>query len=175
MYARNDINILKKGITQESLIRVHALRRRVSARRDESQGMHLMREAFTAKVLRDTAIEDGKNEIQFAQAAAAAPLFDADLRCKMKNEITRRRVEELVPFSFSLCPKLICAGRRINVGDLIPLLLGESHATLINVNSENDSKVIEKKRTTVCTNFSRGVFRASKNERSRTNVENAFL
>lgn len=39
---------------------------------DESQGMRLMHEASLRKVLRDTAIEDGKNEIQFAYAAAAA-------------------------------------------------------------------------------------------------------
>lgn len=84
--------------------RVRALRRRVSVRRDKSRGMHLMREASTAKVLRDTAIKDRKNEIQFAQAAAATPLFDADLRCKMKNEITR--AEELVSLSLSFSSSL---------------------------------------------------------------------
>lgn len=45
--------------------------------RDESQGMRLMHEASLQKVPRDTAIEDGKNEIQFAYAAAAV----AVVRC----------------------------------------------------------------------------------------------
>lgn len=51
------------------------------------------------------------------------PLFDADLRCKMKNVLTRRRSKLVSPHS-----KLIYADRRINIADLIPALLWELHA-----------------------------------------------
>jgi len=101
---------------------LNPIRKRVLAR-DESRGMRLMHEAFAESTARrDDWKDGGKNEIQFNLRTLPPSLFNVDLRCKMRNEITRRSKRS----SLSLCLKLICADRWINVGDLIPSLL-ENH------------------------------------------------
>ena len=114
-------------------------------------------------------IGDGKNEIQFAHVVTIAVVQCGFAENEKWNNA--EEVEEFVPRS--LFSKLIYANRWINVGNLILPLLEESHATLINENSRNDSKVIEKKWTEL--QWARTFLRVGLDQTSKNDHERIFM